>query len=99
MKGKGHGLQAVNQGGCGRIEKLVTNAIDTALLSRGHCGPMTISNDLLQRNAVSSAAPGDDYHIRIFRENRLGRRRRSGCPDEFSACSLRQFGNPTLRSD
>jgi len=94
MDGSSQRVQAADQGGRGRVQEFVGNAIDTSMLSGVKCAPSALANDFFQRHPVAGSAPGGNENVGISSKHILRRGLIAGCGDEFSTNCLNEFRNP-----
>src|SRR6516225_512481 len=99
MDGSSQRVQAADQGGRGRVQEFVGNAIDTSMLSGVKCAPSALANDFFQRHPVAGSAPGGNENVGISSKHILRRGLIAGCGDEFSTNCLNEFRNPGLGSN
>src|SRR5437660_895504 len=76
--------QALDQSGCGRVEKFVANTVDAAGLNGAHLAPATVADDLFQRHAITRAAPGRDKDVGVLVKHCLGQALRTCFADELA---------------
>src|SRR5438128_5384749 len=91
--------QALDQSGCGRVEKFVANTVDAAGLTGAHLAPATVADDLFQRHAITRAAPGRDKDVGVLVKHCLGQALRTCFADELATRCFDQFRDPFLRSN
>ena len=95
----GDAVQAFQQSVCRGVEIFVWNAEDATLLCGAQMLPVALSQDALERDAVTSAAPGKEQHIGIrgcdgFRCGGLAR-----LTNKDSTRGLDEFLHPGLGSN
>src|SRR3954451_2926431 len=89
----------MEQCGSRSVQEVVAYAVNALILGRTHVLPTAVAENLVQRDAVSSAAPGGDEHIRVGLQHTVGAGLGAGLSDEDSTCGIDEFGDPGLRSD
>ena len=85
------------EGGC--VEELIGNAEDASGLDGTQVVPVSLRNHTFKRDAISSAAPCKQQHVRIGFGDGFGSRLRSRLAHEVGVAGGDQLGNPGLRMD
>lgn len=98
MKGPRNGIQSVEQRGCRGVQQFISDAEDALASHRRQVLPLALLDNLLQRNAISCAAPGRQDHIGLRGRDFLRRRRFARCTDELAARGLHQMLEPPALS-
>ena len=87
-------MQTLKQCRGGSVQKFVANAKDPARQRRARPLPAPLRHDLLQRDAISRAAPRCYDHLRIEPPNVFGRHLATGSAHELPSCGLDEFRDP-----
>jgi hypothetical protein len=72
----------------GRVEVFIGNAMDAAVADRTEIVPAALSDDAVERDATSGAAPGEEQNVGVSGGDLVGVGMRAGLAEEAGACGF-----------
>ena len=99
MRRGGDAGEAFEQGGRGRVEVLVGDAVDAGVADGPELLPVALGDDFGQGNAIACSAPGEEENVWIGGGYFFGRGVRAGRAEECGSGGFDQFGDPVLGMD